>query len=222
MLNPTWQHGPAHPTLAPGEVAIWRVPLAAPVPRHHLNEDEQARAARFRFPRDRNRFTIARAALRDVLGRYLGMAPGDVIFSYGAHGKPGVAGVHFNLSHAGEIALLAVSADREVGIDVEYLPTEIDVLQVARQFFPPAEAEVLAHLPEHERKLRFYTRWTQQEAYLKALGTGLATVADLSTLELPPDWTFLTFTPDTEYLASFAIPEKPSSISWWEWQAQVS
>ena len=88
---------PADLSLATGDLHAWLIPIDAPPVRVSeltalLSLDEQARAARFRFERDRTRFIAARAALRRILGRYLGRAPAELAFDYSPHGKPSLAG----------------------------------------------------------------------------------------------------------------------------------
>ena len=110
-----------------------------------LSADESQRAARFHFPRDRRRFTVARGVLRDILGRYLGMPPSELGFRYSAYGKPALAdgfdaaGVRFNISHSHEMALFAVTCHREIGVDIEYLGREIRGEEIAEHFFSAHE-----------------------------------------------------------------------------------
>ncbi|WP_313135546.1 4'-phosphopantetheinyl transferase family protein [Paracoccus jeotgali] len=143
-----------------------------------LSADEQARAARFVFDRDRARYIAGRAALRRILGRYLGRAPRDIRFRYGAFGRPLVAGLSFNLSHTGDLAALVVApvADLPLGIDIETVrPIE---MAVAEAHFAAPEMATLRALPDAGQQAAFYRCWTRKEAYLKAIGTGLST--DLS------------------------------------------
>src|SRR5262249_16331888 len=84
-----------------------------------LDASERERAARFAREREGRRWAAGRAALRALLGERLGLAPQEVEFAYGPRGKPATAGVRFNLSHAGGLALVALCGEREVGVDVE-------------------------------------------------------------------------------------------------------
>jgi len=122
-----WQavNGSASFRLAPGEVHIWKAGLTPPASalercRQLLSSEELARAARFYFEKDRDHFIVAHAMLRDVLSRYLGVGPRDIQFSIGSHGKPALAEpsplCDFNLSHSGELALLAVTRGQTVGL----------------------------------------------------------------------------------------------------------
>ncbi|HYF66402.1 MAG TPA: hypothetical protein VD886_26475 [Herpetosiphonaceae bacterium] len=116
------------PPLAGGVIEVWSVGLerpAAAVAALHatLPADERARAERFRFERDRRRFSVAHAALRAILAARLGCAPGAVALLAGEYGKPALAGnragLEFNLSHAAEYALIALALDTPIGVDIE-------------------------------------------------------------------------------------------------------
>ncbi|MGH9535745.1 MAG: 4'-phosphopantetheinyl transferase family protein [Terriglobales bacterium] len=174
------------PADAPVEVTACCFPLAVPavaLPAMEatLSPDERARAARFYFDRHRRQFIAARGGLRRVLSGLLGVPATQLAFTYGPHGKPRVdsppqPGFFFNLSHAGEWALLAWTGAGEIGADIERLRPVTPGL--AERFFAPAEAAALAAQPEAERAAAFFRCWTRKEAYLKALGSGLAQPLD--------------------------------------------
>lgn len=142
-----------------------------------LSEDEKTRAARFVFDRDRNRFIVGRAMLRRILGRYLAKHPAGLQFSYNGFGKPWLTGerawsLHFNLSHAGGVAALAVSHLHEIGIDIEERkPLKEDI---ARRFFSAVEYGELRGLSGQDYVEAFYRCWTRKEAFVKAHGAGLS------------------------------------------------
>lgn len=163
-----------------------------------LDPEERARAARFLVPQVGRRFTVARGTLREILGAELGVSPGSVEFAYGEHGKPSVEGLHFNLSHSGDRALVGV-ADRPVGVDLEELRPGVQFRRLAERFFSALEREAL---PDEGLATAFFRLWTRKEAYLKACGKGLA---------LP--------------LASFAVPQEPlpawARMRWAEDPAEV-
>jgi len=141
-----------------------------------LSPDENERAERFVFPRHRDRFRAGRGQLREILARYLRVAPSAVAFAYGAEGKPRLAGedaVRFNLSHSEHEAVVAVARDREVGIDLESVRTTVECELLAQRFFSPAETAALLALPAPARPQAFYAYWTCKEAFLKAKGGGL-------------------------------------------------
>jgi 4'-phosphopantetheinyl transferase len=143
-----------------------------------LSADEKERAGRFVFERDRGRFVAARAFLRRVLGQFVGEHPADLIFDYSPHGRPSLSAYgprpDFNLSHAGEVALLAVCWASPLGIDVETVTAATDTNAIAGQVMHPNELAAFERLAEHERMSAFFRLWTRKEAALKALGTGLS------------------------------------------------
>src|SRR5579863_8588690 len=111
-------------------VDLWTVSLTSPSP-SHLSEDEIARANRFKFEEDRIRWTRARSALRVILSRYAGDDPARLAFIYGEHGKPAllpVSEIEFNLSHAGDWAMIAVSRSIPVGVDIERIRSNFDMV----------------------------------------------------------------------------------------------
>ncbi len=144
-----------------------------------LSDDEGARAGRFVFERDRNRFTVGRGRLREILGRELSRAPAALRFTYSENGKPALAGagdVRFNLSHSEGVAALALARAFELGVDVEFVrPLKEDV---AERFFSRREIEQLAGLAADDQLPGFYRCWTRKEAIVKAIGEGLSRPLD--------------------------------------------
>ena len=114
---------------------------------------------------------------RPVLARYAGVPLAELTLAVGPHGKPSLAAPSspdFNLSHCGDIVLLAIAHGVEIGVDVEVLRPRPRALQLAQRYFSADEAAALAALPEAECQQAFYRLWTAKEAVLKALGRGLA------------------------------------------------
>ncbi len=170
-------------------VEVWRVPLdRAPDEwlrlESVLSADERARAGRFRSEELRHRYGVAHGALRHLLARKLNRAAADLCFESGPAGKPvissqqGTAPPHFNLSHSDNMALIAVSDNRPIGIDIERYRKGIDVAMLTQQYFAPGEARQILSLPDAEQAQAFLTCWTRKEAYLKATGSGLSTPLD--------------------------------------------
>ena len=189
MMMEAWRPAPAvWPHLTPGEVDVWSVcldgsPECVAASRATLSGDECERADRFHFDRDRRRFTCARAALRRLLAEYLDAEAGELTFSYGPNGKPALSGpfaraAGFNVSHSHELALVAIGRDVAMGIDVEAVRSMEDADDIAIRFFSPREAGQLRSLPAALHNEAFFACWTRKEAYLKALGSGLAKPLD--------------------------------------------
>ena len=179
------------------EVHIWRVDLTAPAEtvqrcENMLSPSERARAQRYVFERDRRRWTIARAALRHLLSRYLNTEPTQFEFALNEFGKPSLTtpykelNVEFNLSHSAEMALYAFTRNRLVGIDVEYMRTDLDYDGMARHSFSVQEQHILRHFVGEEKTRAFFRGWTCKEAYAKALGKGFSQAFDQFTVSLLP------------------------------------
>lgn len=165
-------------------IEVWRIDVRRPPgdAARLLSADEAERAGRFRFERDRQSFVATRAALRTLAGSYLGIPPEGVVFSYGDKGKPAVEGLSSNVSHAGDVALAAFAPSGRVGVDVEVMRPEVEMLALARRFFTASENGALARLSDDELARGFYGCWTCKEAFVKATGDGLS--FDLDRIEV--------------------------------------
>lgn len=145
-----------------------------------LNPEEQKRFERFVFPKHKKQFLVSRALVRTVLGQYLDQPPESLVFARNAYGKPRIASfdkslpLSFNLSHTNEFSVLAVSQNKDLGVDAEYLTRKVDILKLANRFFSKQECEELALMDVKEFDERFFKLWTLKEAYIKACGMGLA------------------------------------------------
>jgi 4'-phosphopantetheinyl transferase len=135
-----------------------------------LSEDERKRVATFVRDEPRRRFIVARGRLRERLGERLGLAPIDVAFRYGPNGKPEVEGVHFNVAHTGDLALLAI-ADAPVGVDVERIRPMKNATALAQRWFHADEVARIAAAAEPLGE--FFRTWTMKEASLKLIGVGV-------------------------------------------------
>ncbi len=180
-----------------------------------LSSDELLRADRYKFDEPRRRFVVCRAALRRMLGSCLGCDAASLHFVYGPHGKPmlmscravgetnppltlalspedGGEGtgeqtpLEFSVSHSADLALIAITMGRRVGVDVEQHDAKVRILKLAQRFFSPREAAELASLPEIDQLAGFYRGWTSKEAYLKATGFGLSFPLGKFTVALNP------------------------------------
>jgi 4'-phosphopantetheinyl transferase len=184
-----WAAPPESLALAPDEIHVWRAALDLPAATLQqlwptLSAEEQARALRFRAAEHRDRFIAARGQLRALLGRYLNLEAHELAFVYGPRGKPalrdecGGEPLRFNLTHSHKLVLYAVTAEREVGIDVERMRPDFGGAEVAAQFFSPREVTALTALASDEQTTAFFNCWTRKEAYIKARGDGLSLAPD--------------------------------------------
>lgn len=186
--TPIWM--PANPApLAIGAVDIWRVRLDAAFNETLLNQDEQVRAERFVFQRDARRYAAGRAHLRTLIGAYLDEAPEALRFVTGQWGKPALAGpdrhIAFNLSHSGDIALIAVGRVADLGVDIEMIQPIKDRDAVAAQNFAANEMIELEALPADLQESAFFACWTRKEAIIKLWGEGFS--ADLASFNVSLD-----------------------------------
>jgi 4'-phosphopantetheinyl transferase len=206
-------HPHKHISIQENEVHVWTVNLAPPVIdiqrlQGHLSDDERARAGRFCFVEHANRYVVARANLRRILSRYTDAAPELLRFEYSANGKPFLANasIRFNLSHSSDLAVIAVAHDREIGIDVERIRHDNDLLDVAEHYFAPDERAALRSLSAEERCFGFFRCWTRKEAYLKARGEGLSMDLQAFSVSLGPN----------EPAALIASAEGPAELRRWK------
>lgn len=157
-----------------------------------LSEDEVARVGRFVLEEARSRFRAVRAALRILLGAELGLAPEAVEFEVSSSGKPLVQegnsrGVQFNVSHAGGLALIAVTLGRRVGVDIEIERTMPDAPSIVDRFFAEPERAAFRALAPNKQHASFFAVWTRKEAFAKATGRGIADSLHRFAVTVDPD-----------------------------------
>lgn len=229
------------PELSPGEIHIWSIRLDPPpetVERlgRALAADEWERANRFRFDKHRRQYVVGRGALRALIAAYGGIRPEAVRFRYGDRGKPYVihpeSDLELNLSNSDEMALVGFVRGVEIGVDIEFLKPMPDCEQIAERFFSASERDVLRELPADRKEEAFFNCWTRKEAYLKAVGTGLAVPLDSFDVTLAPGapprmltlegsaeraarWFFQHFRPAEHYIGALAIEGSPPEGGEW-------
>jgi 4'-phosphopantetheinyl transferase len=168
------------------EVHVWLAPEAlvdAPgvsaALRSLLPPDEVARLAGFRADPPRRLHLVARGLQRLMLSRlFPAAAPRDWQFERSEAGRPSLAAAHgldvdFNLAHTRGLVVMAAGRDMQLGIDVERFERRRS-LEIARRYFSPLEIAAFEALPADRQPRRFVELWTLKEAYLKAIGTGIA------------------------------------------------
>lgn len=163
-------------------VEVWVVPLdgPAPPPDHLvglLDDAERARYDAFRDPALQRRYLRSHAAARAVLGTVAGVAPHRIRVGIGSHGKPepaGLPGLAYSLSHADELAVVAVSTTGTLGVDVDRVRDGSRWRALATRWFPPDEARQVLRGPRRDDETRFLRLWTRKEAVVKAAGARLA------------------------------------------------
>ena len=176
-------------TISDGEIHVWRVALEATnsVEAHLkqlLSADEQARLAGFRSSIDRQRFALRRGTLRMLLSAYTGLPGTELCFTQGKYGKPMLKQLPdravpcFNTSASDNLALIAVSGQLPLGIDIEFMRSIDEIHDIASRFFSGRERDSLAELPRDLQLDGFYRIWSSKEAIIKADGRGLSMPLD--------------------------------------------
>lgn len=240
-----WGSPPAGWALSSDDVHVFCACLDQPASRlqhlaQTLSADERLRAERFHFEQDRKHFIIGRGLLRTILGSYLDIEPSQLQFCYGSYGKPvlaetfGKGKLRFNLSHSQGLALYAITREREIGVDIEHVRPVPEAEQIADRFFCERESAVFRALPPSQKPKAFFNCWTRKEAYIKAIGDGLAWPLDQIEVSLAPGeparllsiagdpssaqrWEILELTPACSYVAALAVEGHNWRISCWQW-----
>jgi 4'-phosphopantetheinyl transferase len=237
VFNFNWLPAPKKLDLLLNDVHIWRINLNSSESqlqffRETLSSDEIARAQRFYFPEHRQRFIAGRGTLRAILGQYLGIDPKQVEFEYQPRGKPLLAakfadkGLLFNLSHSQDLALLGVSYQNQIGVDLEYIRTMSDLEGLAKRFFSFKEYEYLRLFSPQEQQQIFFRYWTCKEAYLKATGDGLVQLEEIE-ISLTPNqpsqllvsggWNLRELTPAENFAAAVVVTGSNINLHCWEY-----
>ncbi|BAY94809.1 MULTISPECIES: 4'-phosphopantetheinyl transferase HetI [unclassified Tolypothrix] len=240
MNNPQylWLPSPREVTLSPNEVHVWCINLDKSVEELQylatiLSSDEFARAERFYFPEHRQRFIAGRGSLRTILSCYLGISPQEVQFDYEPRGKPLLAskfsysGLTFNLSHSQNLALCAVSQNRQIGIDLEYIRPMSDLESLAQRFFLPGEYDLVRSLSPEQQSSVFFRYWTCKEAYLKATGEGIAQLEQIeisltptasAKLQTVTGWSLLEIPAADNYAAAVVVAGVGWDLKCWQYR----
>lgn len=241
VIAQEWDEPLFIPPVSEKEVHVWQADLdrhssLAELQTTLLSHDEIARAKRYKFPQDSMRYSVGRSICRLMLSRYLNIQAKDLVFQYNRYDRPYISSslnydnFNFNISHSENRFLLAVSKERDIGIDIEKVRCNFDCLEIAKGFFSTSEIALLETLPPAERELGFITCWTQKEAYIKAQGMGLSLDFDSFDVSLDPKrpakllsvqndpsqvskWKLHTFPPFDGYVSTIAVEGQ-------DWQAR--
>lgn len=194
-----------------------------------LSDDELQRANRFRFPIHQQQFVAARSALRQILSIYTNIDPNLIIFDYADNKKPSLAKhfdceIQFNLAHSDHLALIGVTTQAAIGVDIEKMKSTYHP-GVAERFFSLDEKKVFFQLPEKERLICFYRIWVKKEAIIKALGKGLAyslqsftvspTVEDESIVLENETWSLRSLPIHPEFQSAIATNQPIHALTYW-------
>ena len=244
-----WENPPEHLELPSDQAHVWRASLDLPSRGIQslfatLSDDERARAERFRSPRHGRRSIASRGLLRLLLSHYLGMDASEIRFRYNREGKPALAdaelasGLRFNVAHSQDLALLAFSRERELGVDLERVDAGVASERIPEHFFSPRECAALRALPVEQQPEAFFACWTRKEAYLKAKGKGLAIRLDQFEVSLAPGepaallrtaegsretrrWSLHRLSPGPGYAGALAIEGQGSKLFCWRLNSEA-
>ena len=214
----SWREASADPGLIDSELHLWRFSLdsrSLPLEKLKtsvLNSTERKRAERFVDAEKSAQFILARCYLRIILGRYLNLSPEMVELAYHQYGKPFIAygsanPLEFNLSHAHDRGVLAVTKGQAVGIDLERIDPKLEFLPIASRFFFPEEKALLRNYPEYKRRRAFYRLWTRKEAVLKCLGYGFSEKPEKQAQATAGIGTIRSFHYADGFLCSYAVQD---------------
>lgn len=169
-------------------INVWNIHLPAHraeagICRGLLTAEELSRAEKFLKPDDAEGFILSRGLLRRVLADCMSSDPAALRFSRNAHGKPFLenGGLEFNVSHSRDRLLIAVTAGRAVGVDIEFRREGLNMQSIAKRWFAPEEQEFFRNASGPAEV--FFEIWAKKEAYVKALGVGI--YKDLNTFAVP-------------------------------------
>jgi 4'-phosphopantetheinyl transferase len=234
---PNWLRPPAKVQLVEDEVHLWLVNLFRSSFKIGtcfalLNDAEKDQAQKFVFEKDRNRYTVAHAALRIILGQYLDRSPTALQFVQGPMSKPALGDnsyLRFNLSHSDHLILFVFSFGCEVGVDVETERGDRANQEIVRSCFSAKEQAEWNALDHDLQETAFYLGWTRKEAYLKARGDGLSgSLCDFD-VSLTPGrpavlvsrdanrWDMVSFRPEPGSVASVVMEGRNHKLCYFEW-----
>lgn len=197
LTGTPWRNWPdTASALSRDALHVVRIPLAAAGHEsvddwRELTESERERARRYVVEPPRRRFLRCRRALRRCLGELTGCPPASIAFGTERNGKPTLRHpeceqFRFNVSHSGDWGVIAFGWGCPLGVDIETLDPQLDILGLADRFFSAAEQAELRWLPAELQRQGFYRLWTSKEAYMKGLGLGMLLPLGSFTMQADP------------------------------------
>lgn len=200
-----------------------------------LSDDEKQKAKSFKFVKDQKISILSRGLLRMISARYLDVDAHKIRFRYSDYGKPAYfdgSSLKFNVSHSGKYIVIAFTSGSEVGVDIEHIKTNFEVLDIARKFFSDGEIESVMAFDPSERVMAFFRCWTRKEAFIKAKGHGLSFPLDAFTVSLDKDdpkmletkwdaderrkWRLFSFVPAEGYVGALLVAHSIQSVQYFD------
>lgn len=199
-----------------------------------LSDNEKEKASKFRFKKDQNQFIISRGVLRVLSASYLNTNAKEIEFKYGEYGKPEFdfnCDLKFNISHSGDVGVLGFVLNFDIGVDVEKIKDDFDVLDIVSNYFSQLEIETLKKLPKEKHTEYFYRCWTRKESFIKAKSLGLTFPLDSFSVCINSDkktelletkwddtekhkWKLFTFSPHQDYISAVSIKGDIKSVEY--------
>lgn len=174
-----------------------------------LSEEELIKSDRYQHHNSKITYITSRYFLRKTLCLFMSENnPSSIRFYYKENKKLAVDGVEFNISHSGNMLLVAINTS-PIGVDVELIKKDFDFEQILETCFNSNEIEIINQ--SEDRLLKFYNLWTRKEALLKATGEGLVdNLSEIACLLNPIsrsglDYQIQSFIIDHNYIASLSI-----------------
>ena len=197
-MSDFWQQTPESLNLSSDHIDVWLChlkDLSSDINEFYilLSDDERDRADKLKIEDKKKQFVITRGYLRQRLGSLANIDPKDFVFEYLKHGKPVLANnqkyadITFNVSHSYEFALIAISLKQNIGIDVEKINRRSDPRPLVTRFFSKAEQSEFNALPETIKAKAFCACWVRKEAFIKAIGDGVAYGLDTFDVTVDPE-----------------------------------
>ena len=206
-----------------------------------LSPEEKKRVRRFKFDRDRNRYMFMHGVLRELLGKYIGIPPVEIIITKSKFGKPQVKisssdhAIGLNMASSHGRVVLAFAYSRNIGVDVEYVDPGMRIEDITPSLFTPDEAERFGHVDDSGRIRYVLNLWTSKEAYVKAKGVGMHEPFEDISFNTSPNgipslewalhdhdisrWTVSRLRPDDDYVGALVFDGPDAEIVNKTWSA---
>ena len=236
-----WQKTPDSLNLSKDHVDIWLCDLkqlSSDINNFYsiLSEDERERTDKLKVEDKKQQYIITRGALRQRLGLLTKIDPQDFIFDYLEHGKPVLANnpqfadMTFNVSHSHDLALIAITQEQNIGIDIEKINRELKHDELVSRFFSKVEQTEFQTIPEANRAKAFCACWSRKEAFIKAIGDGVSYGLDTFDVTVDPEnqtpeinlhkpsedtWSALNLPINDEYMACLVSDGGSLSVRYW-------
>ncbi len=198
-----------------------------------LSVDEIEKSNKYRFQIDRKKSIVSRGILRNLLGKLLKENAKHIKFNYGPYGKPDYshkANIKFNVSHSNDMLVIAFAKDFEIGVDIENIKSNFDVMDIASNFFSKIEINALEEIPPLKQVDAFYRCWTRKESFIKAKAQGLSFPLDAFSVSIDDatkvklletqwdiherdQWSLFSFRPQYKYVGAISIHGKINAFN---------